>query len=174
MIFRLILASLVGAIISLSLLSGGFHWNAMLEKQVNFNRTTSSCTSQYAEKGCSACIQDQNCAFCYKDSLGSCDMANPLDDMMFKINETTSNDCDARTVSDEAFWSDAFCPKTKASWMAVFGMILYLISFSPGLGPVPWAVCSEVFPQSYREAGVAMSTATNWISNCLVSLTFLR
>lgn len=25
-------------------------------------------------------------------------------------------------------------------------MVVYLLCFSPGLGPVPWAVASEIFP----------------------------
>jgi len=26
------------------------------------------------------------------------------------------------------------------------GLLLYLAAFSPGLGPVPWAVNAEIFP----------------------------
>ena len=58
--------------------------------------------------------------------------------------------------------------------MAVLGMVMYLMFFSPGLGPVPMAVSSEIFPHSCREVGVAIAAATNWTANCLVSLTFLR
>ena len=106
--------------------------------------------------------------FCYDNNGGSCDR------LADSVSNLTEYACQNQTITDEIFWSDAFCPKTSASWLAVFGMVLYLVSFSPGLGPVPWAVCSEIFPQSCREAGVAMSTATNWMANCLVSLTFLR
>ena len=58
--------------------------------------------------------------------------------------------------------------------MTVIGMVLYLVMFSPGLGPVPWAVSSEIFPQKCREAGMAVSTASNWTGCFIISLTFLR
>ena len=41
------------------------------------------------------------------------------------------------------------------------------------MGPVPWAVNSEIYPHSCREAGIALSTTVNWLSNCIISLTFL-
>ena len=30
------------------------------------------------------------------------------------------------------------------------GLLLYLAAFSPGLGPVPWAVNAEIFPPQVR------------------------
>ena len=80
----------------------------------------------------------------------------------------------AHSINSTVFWSDEFCPQTKASWMPVFGMMLYLATFAPGMGPVPWTVNAEIYPNSSREMGMATSTAVNWISNCIVSLTFLR
>ena len=41
------------------------------------------------------------------------------------------------------------------------------------MGPVPWTVNAEIYPQSCRGMGMATSTAVNWISNYIVSLTFL-
>lgn len=32
------------------------------------------------------------------------------------------------------------------------GLLLYLAAFSPGLGPVPWAVNAEIFPPQVRPA----------------------
>jgi SP family myo-inositol transporter-like MFS transporter 13 len=37
-----------------------------------------------------------------------------------------------------------YCP-TKFSPMIVVGLMLYLVSFQSGLGPIPWIVNSEVF-----------------------------
>ncbi|KAL5702684.1 Integrin alpha chain-like protein (Alpha-int1) [Ranunculus cassubicifolius] len=47
-------------------------------------------------------------------------------------------------------------------WIAVLGLALYIASFSPGMGPVPWAVNSEIYPGQYRG-----------ISNLIVAQTFL-
>ncbi|KAL5703029.1 Integrin alpha chain-like protein (Alpha-int1) [Ranunculus cassubicifolius] len=50
---------------------------------------------------------------------------------------------------------------------------LYIASFSPGMGPVPWAVNSEIYPGQYRGVCGGMSATVNWISNLIVAQTFL-
>ena len=116
------------------------------------------------KKGCSSCVSDDGCAFCFYDNLGSCD-----------DSENIKGDyvCHVHNINSTVFWSDSFCPKNEASWLPLLGMMLYLVSFAPGMGPVPWAVNAEIYPQSCREAGMGLSTAVNWICNCIVSLTFL-
>lgn len=34
--------------------------------------------------------------------------------------------------------------------LVLAGLLLYLAAFSPGLGPVPWAVNAEIFPSQAR------------------------
>ena len=118
----------------------------------------------YLNHGCSDCLS-AGCAFCFADGQGSCDSKSNID---------AGYVCQSHTINSTVFWSDEFCPQTKASWMPVFGMMLYLATFAPGMGPVPWTVNAEIYPNSSREMGMATSTAVNWISNCIVSLTFLR
>jgi len=122
-------------------------------------------SSSYYNMGCSSCVQDDNCGFCYQNHTGSCDLINDTD---------TSFLCHNHEISDTTFWSESFCPKNQASWLSLMGMMLYLVTFAPGMGPVPWAVNAEIYPQSCRESGMAISTSVNWICNCVVSLTFLR
>lgn len=38
---------------------------------------------------------------------------------------------------------------------------------------MPWAINAEIYPQWARSSGIAVATATNWIFNLIVSLTFL-
>ncbi|KDP42816.1 hypothetical protein JCGZ_23758 [Jatropha curcas] len=58
-------------------------------------------------------------------------------------------------------------------WLAVLGLALYIAFFSPGMGPVPWTVNSEVYPEAYRGICGGMSATVNWVSNLIVAQTFL-
>ncbi|OAG36769.1 hypothetical protein AYO21_09042 [Fonsecaea monophora] len=51
-------------------------------------------------------------------------------------------------------------------------MLLYVSTYAMGLGPVPWQQ-SELFPLSVRSLGSSLATATNWLCNTVVGLTFL-
>lgn len=52
-------------------------------------------------------------------------------------------------------------------------ILLYIVSFAIGLGPVYWLLASEVFPTRLRGTGSSISTVGNWTANLLVSITFL-
>lgn len=161
---KLILWSIAGCTVSLFILSGGFYWSHQIEDKVTAVRSNSSaCSMPYLNHGCSDCLS-AGCAFCFADGQGSCDSTSNVD---------AGYVCQSHSINSTVFWSDEFCPQTKASWMPVFGMMLYLATFAPGMGPVPWTVNAEIYPNSSREMGMATSTAVNWISNCIVSLTFL-
>ncbi|KAI4365546.1 hypothetical protein MLD38_021523 [Melastoma candidum] len=58
-------------------------------------------------------------------------------------------------------------------WVAVLGLALYIAFFSPGMGPVPWTVNSEIYPEAYRGICGGMSATVNWVSNLIVAQTFL-
>jgi len=51
----------------------------------------------------------------------------------------------------EAAYSDAGCPSPYTPAI-IACVLLYLAAFSPGLGPVPWAVNSEIYPLQARPA----------------------
>lgn len=58
-------------------------------------------------------------------------------------------------------------------WVPVAGLALYIAFFAPGMGPVPWTVSSEIYPEAYRGLCGGMSATVNWISNIVVAETFL-
>ncbi|KAL7106108.1 hypothetical protein ACP275_07G090700 [Erythranthe tilingii] len=58
-------------------------------------------------------------------------------------------------------------------WIAVIGLGLYISFFAPGMGPVPWTVNSEIYPEAYRGVCGGMSATVNWISNLIVAQSFL-
>jgi len=59
------------------------------------------------------------------------------------------------------------------SYLAVFGMVAYLLSFGVGMSPIPWTINAEIYPMKVRSACVAIGTMANWLANFLVAATFL-
>ena len=60
-----------------------------------------------------------------------------------------------------------------AKWIAVVGILIYRLSFSCSLGPVPYVVAAEVFPNEVRASGAAAATAAQWGANAIVTGSFL-
>jgi SP family sugar:H+ symporter-like MFS transporter len=59
---------------------------------------------------------------------------------------------------------------------AVIGLLaanLYIVAFGVSWGPVMWVLLGEMFPNRLRGAALAVSGATNWIANFIVTVTFL-
>ena len=55
----------------------------------------------------------------------------------------------------------------------LLSLCFYLVSFAPGLGPLPWTINAELHPVWCRSTSVSLATTTNWVSNFLVSASFL-
>ncbi|KAF2673707.1 putative MFS monosaccharide transporter [Microthyrium microscopicum] len=47
---------------------------------------------------------------------------------------------------------------------------IYIFFFASTWGPGAWVVIGEIFPISIRSRGVALSTASNWLWNCIIAL----
>ena len=58
------------------------------------------------------------------------------------------------------------------AWTAVIGMLIFRIAFSLSLGPLPYIVTAEVFPNEVRACGATVSWSANWIANFGVTLSF--
>lgn len=50
---------------------------------------------------------------------------------------------------------------------------LYIVAFAVSWGPVMWVLLGEMFPNQLRGAALAVSGAANWVTNFLVTVTFL-
>lgn len=59
------------------------------------------------------------------------------------------------------------------SVVSIVSLFLYLASFSPGMGPQPWTVNSEIYPLHLRGTAASLSTTANWVANYAVSAVFL-
>jgi SP family galactose:H+ symporter-like MFS transporter len=58
-------------------------------------------------------------------------------------------------------------------YCAIFALLIFIIGFAMSAGPIIWILCSEIYPLTGRDLGVTFSTATNWIANAIVGMTFL-
>lgn len=58
-------------------------------------------------------------------------------------------------------------------YLAVVGLGLYILFFSPGMGPVPWTVNSEIYPEEFRGVCGGMAATVNWICSVIMSESYL-
>ncbi|KAF6171636.1 hypothetical protein GIB67_042151 [Kingdonia uniflora] len=56
--------------------------------------------------------------------------------------------------------------------LAVAGVLVYIGSFSIGMGAVPWVVMSEIFPINVKGVAGSLATLVNWFGSWVVSYTF--
>jgi sugar porter (SP) family MFS transporter len=58
-------------------------------------------------------------------------------------------------------------------WLALVALLVYIMGFAIGLGPVFWLMISEIFPLQMRGPAMAVCTMFNWGFNFLIAYTFL-
>merc|ERR1712137_807754 len=57
--------------------------------------------------------------------------------------------------------------------MGVVAMILFVVCFSLGFGPITYIIGPELFPQKYRSKGVSIITAVGRVTSAVVATSFL-
>ena len=57
--------------------------------------------------------------------------------------------------------------------IGVISIMIYSASFMFSWGPICWVLISEIFPNTIRGAAVAIAVAFQWVSNFIVSSTFV-
>ncbi|XP_047164351.1 probable inositol transporter 2 [Vigna umbellata] len=166
---KLALLSLFGCVLSLALLTATFRQTETHSPMISsietsyFNNTCSDFSKAVnpIEWDCMKCLKAE-CGFCASGSNkllpGAC---------------LSSNDAPkALCLKDHRAWYTKGCP-SKMGWLAIVGLALYIIFFSPGMGTVPWVVNSEIYPLRYRGICGGIASTTCWVSNLVVSQTFL-
>ncbi len=58
--------------------------------------------------------------------------------------------------------------------ISLAGVLGFIACFAIGLGGVPYIVAAEVFPIHVRHIGVAVASASSWLFNFIVSITYLH
>jgi len=61
-----------------------------------------------------------------------------------------------------------------APWVGLVALIVFIIGFALGLGPVFWLMISEIYPLQFRSQAMAVATICNWAANFIVSYFFLQ
>ncbi|XWS15472.1 hypothetical protein CRYUN_Cryun34aG0003600 [Craigia yunnanensis] len=111
-----------------------------------------------------------NCMSCLKAECGFC--ANGANEYSPGACLALTTDLKSSCRDQHRTWFKDGCP-SRFGIQAVILLGLYIISYSPGMGTVPWIVNSEIYPLRYRGIGGGMAAVSNWVSNLIVSETFL-
>ena len=54
----------------------------------------------------------------------------------------------------------------------LWGVLVYVAAFAMAMGPIPWVLCSEIFPAKLRGRAMSVATFTIWLGCYAVSQTF--
>lgn len=57
-------------------------------------------------------------------------------------------------------------------WLPLTSVMLYLLGFSLGFGPIPWLMMGEILPAKIRGPSASICTAFNWLCTFTVTKTF--
>lgn len=57
-------------------------------------------------------------------------------------------------------------------WLPLVCLVLFIISFSLGFGPIPWMMMAELFSVEFRGAATGVTVITNWLLVFVVTLCF--
>ncbi|KAI6705911.1 hypothetical protein NL676_008873 [Syzygium grande] len=170
---KLLVISLFGVMISLGLLSAVFHETSSHSPLVSQAATSHFANYTCPDYGSARNAASWDCMKCLKASSPDCGFCASPANKMFPgacliSNDTMKDMCHA----EDRLWYTRGCP-SKYGWLALIGLALYIIFFSPGMGTVPWIVNSEIYPLRFRGVCGGIAATANWISNLIVAQSFL-
>ncbi|KAK7102427.1 proton myo-inositol cotransporter-like [Littorina saxatilis] len=172
----LLLWSMVGTIGGLAVIATGFQLSetytptidtAVIETYSN-GTPIGRCYNEY--QTCLSCVKDDGCGFCNKrgDTSGSClpTATNEEQALYGRCNVSEANGAKFR-------FAHGYCPSDKYSWITTLGIALFVLLFAPGMAPMPWTINAEIYPLWARGTCNAIAATSAWISNLIISFTFL-
>ncbi|KAA8541780.1 hypothetical protein F0562_022932 [Nyssa sinensis] len=80
----------------------------------------------------------------------------------------------AVSMGFQATAASSFVLGSGALYLSIGGMLLFVLTFSLGAGPVPGLLLSEIFSSRIRAKAMAVCMAVHWVINFFVGLLFLR
>ncbi|XP_047358591.1 facilitated trehalose transporter Tret1-like isoform X2 [Vespa velutina] len=61
---------------------------------------------------------------------------------------------------------------SNVGWIPLISLIIYVIGFSLGFGPIPWLMMGEILPARIRGTAASIATAFNWTCTFVVTKTY--
>ncbi|ALC42591.1 sut4 [Drosophila busckii] len=61
---------------------------------------------------------------------------------------------------------------TSIGWLPITSILVFIVFFSIGFGPVPWLIMAEVFTEDVKSVAGSIAGTSNWLSAFLVTLLF--
>jgi facilitated trehalose transporter len=61
---------------------------------------------------------------------------------------------------------------TAVGWLPLVSLIIYVVGFSLGFGPIPWLMMGEILPAKIRGMAASIVTSFNWLCTFIVTKTF--
>jgi SP family myo-inositol transporter-like MFS transporter 13 len=120
---------------------------------------------------CFDCVQDSDCGFC-TDLRTDAGASSGRSACISKASDDDGALYPGLCPSDD-FYGDSCPGHGVIGWVIFMGMCVYLLVFSPGMGPMPWVMNSEIYCTEARGLGNSIATTVNWSSNLVMSMTFL-
>lgn len=59
-------------------------------------------------------------------------------------------------------------------WMPLTCLVIYVLSFSLGFGPIPWLMMGEILPAKIRGPAASVATGFNWSCTFIVTASFTQ
>ena len=76
------------------------------------------------------------------------------------------------TVGSATLGAYYYLHNASLSWLALLSVVVFIIAFSLGWGPIPWLSMGEMFPAKSRELSSSIATAFNWTVAFIVTKEF--
>ncbi|KAL0345226.1 UNVERIFIED_CONTAM: putative plastidic glucose transporter 2 [Sesamum radiatum] len=80
----------------------------------------------------------------------------------------------AISMAPQVLASALFASSPNAFYLSIGGMLLFVLLFAVGAGPVPALLLPEILPSRIRAKAMAFCMSVHWVLNFLVGLLFLR
>ncbi|RHY97973.1 hypothetical protein DYB37_008933 [Aphanomyces astaci] len=154
----LTLGSLLGVTVSLLALGGAFYMARLTSMQLRGGDSNDGCGRLTA---CFDCAASAACGIC--DAVCVPGTATGPQGYYSCLPYTYQTCPSQSTAVASSMWQVVI----------VVALFVYLACFASGMGCMPWTINAEIYPLHVRSVAIGAATTANWVSNLLVSYTFL-